>query len=305
MTILEDTLKRKTNDNLKKIAQEEEVDIKSVIKAVSKGTAVVIQRKNNKPLAIGFPFRTKINVNIGTSSSLANIDKEIEKVKIAEKFGADTISDLSMGGNINLIRKRIMENSTVPITTVPMYQTLVEANSVKNISDENIFNTIEAQLKGGISSVVIHAGFTLEDLLKMKGKRIMGMVSKGGSYTASYMVNNSIENPFFQNFDTLLELLYDYDAVLNLGNAMRSGCIHDVIDEFQLSEIRLNSKLAKRANKKGVQVIIESLGGHVLARDLIKYTKLYKKKTHNRPLFVAGPLPTDFAPGYDHIVAAM
>ena len=305
MTILEDALKNKTNDNLKRIAQEEEVNIKKVCKSVSKGTAVIIQRKNNKPLAIGFPFRTKINVNIGTSTSLANIDKEIEKVKIAEKFGADTISDLSMGGDINLIRKKIIENSTVPITTVPIYQTLVEANSVKNISEDKIFKTIETQLKDGISSVVIHSGFSLEDLLKMKGKRIMGMVSKGGSYTAAYMVNNSIENPFLKNFDTLLELLNDYDAVLNLGNAMRSGCIHDVIDDFQLSEIKLNSKLAKRANKKGVQVIIESLGGHVLAKDIIKYTKLFKKITNNRPLFVAGPLPTDFAPGYDHIVAAI
>jgi phosphomethylpyrimidine synthase len=305
MTILEDALKNKTNDNLKLISQEEEVNIKAVYKSVSKGSAVIIQRRNNKPLAIGYPFRTKINVNIGTSTSLTNIDEEIEKAKIAEKYGADTISDLSMGGDIDLIRKKIMENSTVPITTVPIYQTLVEANSVKNISEEKIFKTIETQLKDGISSVVIHSGFTLEDLNKIKGKRIMGMVSKGGSYTAAYMVDNSIENPFLQHFDTLLELLYDYDAVLNLGNAMRSGCIHDVIDDFQLSEIRLNSKLAKRANKRGVQVIIESLGGHVLAKDIIKYTKLFKKITNNRPLFVAGPLPTDFAPGYDHIVAAI
>lgn len=202
MTILEDALKNKTNDNLKLISQEEEVNIKTVYKSVSKGSAVIIQRRNNKPLAIGYPFRTKINVNIGTSTSLTNIDEEIEKAKIAEKYGADTISDLSMGGDIDLIRKKIMENSTVPITTVPIYQTLVEANSVKNISEEKIFKTIETQLKDGISSVVIHSGFTLENLNKIKGKRIMGMVSKGGSYTAAYMVDNSIENPFLQHFDT-------------------------------------------------------------------------------------------------------
>ncbi|MHA2181657.1 MAG: phosphomethylpyrimidine synthase ThiC, partial [Promethearchaeota archaeon] len=236
MTILEDAIEKNATDILVQIAQEEKVDIKTVFKVVSKGSAVVIQRKNNAPVGIGFPFRTKINVNIGTSTSLANIDKEIEKVKIAEKYGADTISDLSMGGNINLVRKKIMESSTVPITTVPIYQTLIEANSVKNISEDKIFKTIESQLKDGISSVVIHCGFTLGDLLRMKGKRIMGIVSKGGSYTASYMVNSSIENPFLQNFDSLLEMLYEYDAILNLGNAMRSGCIHDVIDEFQLSE---------------------------------------------------------------------
>ncbi|MFX0029915.1 MAG: phosphomethylpyrimidine synthase ThiC, partial [Candidatus Hermodarchaeota archaeon] len=305
MTILEDALEKNITDNLKWIAQEEEVDIKTVFKALSNGSAVVIQRENNNPVGVGFPFRTKINVNIGTSTSLVNVEDELKKVKVAEKFGADTISDLSMGGDISEIRKKIMENSKVPITTVPIYQTLVQSNSIKDISDDKIFKTIEAQLKEGVSSVVIHSGFTLQDLLKMKGKRIMGMVSKGGSYTAAYMVENEKENPFLQNFDLLLELLYKYDVVLNLGNAMRSGCIHDVIDEFQLSEIKLNSRLAERANKKGVQVIIESLGGHVLAKDLIKYTKFYKKIAKNRPLFVAGPLPTDFAPGYDHIVAAI
>ncbi|MFX1374190.1 MAG: phosphomethylpyrimidine synthase ThiC [Promethearchaeota archaeon] len=305
MTILEDALNKIATDSLNRVAQEEDVDIKTIFKSISKGTAVVIQRKNKKPVGVGFPFRTKINVNIGTSTSLVNVDEEIEKVKIAEQFGADTISDLSMGGDINIIRKKIMENSTVPITTVPIYQTLVEAHSVKNISEEIIIKTIEHQLREGVSSVVIHCGFTLEDLMKMKGKRIMGMVSKGGSYTAAYMIKNSTENPFLKNFDTLLELFHEYDVVLNLGNTMRSGCIHDVIDEFQLSEIKLNSKLAKQTNKKGVQVIIESLGGHVLAKDLIKYTKLYKKIIKNRPLFVAGPLPTDIAPGYDHIVAAI
>jgi len=305
MTIFEDARKKNTTDNLRRVAQEENIEIKTVFKAISKGSAVVLQRKDHKPVGIGFPFRTKINVNIGTSTALANLDEEIEKVRIAEEFGTDTISDLSMGGNIDMIRKKILENSTVPITTVPIYQTLVEANSIKNISEERIFKTIETQLKDGISSVVIHCGFSLEDLLRMKGKRIMGMVSKGGSYTASYMVNNSTENPFLKNFDALLDLLYDNDAVLNLGNAMRSGCIHDITDEFQLSEMKFNSKLAKRANKKGVQVIIESLGGHILAKDLIKYIKLYKKIGKNRPLFVAGPLPTDFAPGYDHIVAAI
>jgi phosphomethylpyrimidine synthase len=305
MTIIEDALKRNITDNLSQIARIENVDPSMALRSISKGSAVVIQRKNQEPVGIGFPFRTKINVNIGTSTSLANIDEELEKVKVAEKYGADTISDLSMGGNINLARKKIMENSHVPITTVPIYQTLIEANSVKNISEDMLFKTIESQLKDGISSVVIHSGFSLENLLRMKGKRIMGIVSKGGSYTASYMVNNKSENPFLQNFDSLLEILYEYDAVLNLGNAMRSGCIHDVVDEFQLAEIKLNSKLAKKANKKGVQVIIESLGGHVVAKDLINYIKLYKKIAKNRPIFVAGPLPTDFAPGYDHIVAAV
>jgi phosphomethylpyrimidine synthase len=305
MTLLEDALNKKATDKLMQIAQEEYIDIKTVVKAISKGSAVVIQRNDGKSVGIGYPFRTKINVNLGTSSSITDIDEEIKKVKVAEKFGADTISDLSMGGDIDLARKRIIDNSTVPITTVPIYQALVNAKSSKNITEDSLLNIIESHLKDGVSSVVLHCGFSHEDLLNMRGKRIMGMVSKGGSFTASYMVHNSSENPFLKNFDVLLELLHEYDVVLNLGNAMRAGCIHDVIDEFQLSEIKLNSKLAKRANKKGVQVIIEGLGGHILAKDLIKYVKLYKKIAKNRPLFVAGPIPTDFAPGYDHIVAAI
>lgn len=305
MTILEDALKKNVTDEFREIAKDENVDINTILKVISRGQAVILKRFNTKPIGIGLPFRTKINVNIGTSTSLANVDTELEKVKIAEKFGADTISDLSMGGNIDLIRKKILDISAVPITTVPIYQTVVEANSIEGITNELIFKIIENHLKDGISSLVIHSGFTLKDLNQMKGKRIMGMVSKGGSYTAAHMIKNEVENPFLRNFDYLLEMLNNYDAVLNLGNAMRSGCIHDKIDEFQLNELKLNSKLAKKANNKGVQVIIESLGGHILAKDLIKYLKLCRRITNNRPLFVAGPIPTDFAPGYDHIAAAI
>ncbi|MFX1430308.1 MAG: phosphomethylpyrimidine synthase ThiC [Promethearchaeota archaeon] len=305
MTILKDALNKSFTDDFRQIVKDEKVEVNTIFKAITKGQAVIIKRKNAKPVAIGFPFRTKINVNIGTSTSLANVDTELEKLKIAEKFGTDTLSDLSMGGNIDLIRKKILDISTVPITTVPIYQTISEESSLENITEELIFKVIEKHLKDGISSLVIHSGFTLEDLNRMKGRRIMGMVSKGGSYTATYMFNNGVENPFLERFDYLLEVLNEYDVVLNLGNAMRSGCIHDKIDEFQLKEIKLNSKLAKRANNKGVQVIIESLGGHVLANDLIKYLKLYRRITNNRPLFVSGPIPTDFAPGYDHIAAAI
>ncbi|MFX0024233.1 MAG: phosphomethylpyrimidine synthase ThiC [Candidatus Hermodarchaeota archaeon] len=305
MTIFEDAVKKQVTDDFRQVANDEKVDTNMILKAVSKGQAVIVKRIKSKPIGIGFPFRTKINVNIGTSASLANIESELEKVEIAEKFGADTISDLSMGGDIDSIRAQILKQSSVPITTVPIYQTITEANSIDNISEELIFKVIEKQLKDGISSLVIHSGFTLIELKGMKGKRIMGMVSKGGSYTASYMVKNSVENPFLENFDYLLDILNQYDAVLNLGNAMRSGCIHDKIDEFQLAEIKRSSILAKKANKKGVQVIIESLGGHTLAKDLIKYLKLCRKITNRRPLFVSGPIPTDYAPGYDHIAAAI
>ena len=305
MTILEDSVKGTVTNEMKQVSQLEKTTVKKVMKCVAKGHGVIMKGNASNPCGIGSIFRTKINVNIGTSVSLIKIDDEIEKALIAQKYGADTLSDLSMGGNIDKIRTLLIKNSKVPITTVPVYQAIVESNSLVDVSEDLIFNTIEKQIKDGVSSIVIHCGFTLDDLNKMKGKRIMGIVSKGGSFTASIMKENLIENPFLKNFDYLLELMRERDVVLNLGNAMRGGCIHDKIDEFQVSEIVLNSKLAKRANKEGIQVILESLGGHVNANDLIKWIQKHKTLTNNRPLFVSGPLPTDIAVGFDHIAAAI
>ena len=305
MTIYEDALKGKVTTEIGKVSKEENIDAETLVKDISKGHSIIMKREDCCPLGIGAQLRTKINVNLGTSSSIHDIKNELDKVKIAQKFGADTISDLSMGGDIDSIRKEIFNHSTIPITTVPIYQAVVEANSIFNVSDDLIFKVIEKQIRSGISSVVIHAGFNLNNLRKMCGKRIMGMVSKGGSLTAALMSENSMENPFLRNFDYLLEILKEKDIVLNLGNAMRSGCIHDKIDEFQFDEILMNSRLAKRANKHGIQVILESLGGHVNARDLMDWIKIHKTITDNRPLFVSGPLPTDIAVGYDHIAASI
>jgi len=305
MTIFEETLKGNVTKEMLHIAEIERVEVRKLMKKISKGEVVIMKREGFKPVGIGFPLRTKINVNFGTSSSAINLSEEFKKVEIAQKYGADTLSDLSMGGDIDAIRKRVLEISSVPITTVPIYQAIIEANSVSNVSEDLIFKVIEKQIKDGISSIVIHTGFSLETLNKMKGKRIMKIVSKGGSLTASVMKSNEVENPFRKSFEYIIELVKEHDIVLNLGNAMRSGCIHDKVDEFQLSEIIINNKLAKKANKKGVQVILESLGGHIKANDIIKWVKIHKKLTNNRPLFVSGPLPIDTATGHDHIAAAI
>ncbi len=305
MTIFDEALKGNITKEMLHIAEIERVDVRKLMKKISKGQVVIMKRENFKPVGIGFPLRTKINVNLGTSSSAINLSEEFKKVEIAQKYGADTLSDLSMGGDIDAIRKRVLEISSVPITTVPIYEAIIEADSVSNVSEDLIFKVIEKQIKDGISSIVIHTGFSLETLNKMKGKRIMKIVSKGGSLTASVMKSNEIENPFLQNFGHILEQIKEYDIVINLGNALRSGCIHDKVDEFQLSEIKINNKLAKMANKAGLQVILESLGGHINAKDIIKWVKIHKKLTNNRPLFVSGPLPIDIATGHDHIAAAI
>ncbi len=305
MTILEDAIKGVEHPELIKICIKENVDKDILLKSISKGQSVVMMRDSCESIGVGAHLRTKINVNLGTSSSIHDINNELDKVRIAQKFGADTISDLSMGGDIDAIRKEIVRISTIPITSVPIYQAVVEAKSFSNVSEDLIFKTIEKQIKDGVSSIVIHAGFSRDLLDNMCGKRIMGIVSKGGSFTAAIMSENSIDNPFFKNFDYLLEMLKDKDIVLNLGNAMRSGCIHDKVDEFQLSEIIVNAKLAKQANAYGIQVILESLGGHVNAKDLIDWIKIHKTISDNRPLFVSGPLPTDIGVGYDHIAASI
>jgi len=305
LTIFEEALKGNITSEMLQVAESEKVDSKVVIKNVSKGRIAIMKRDNFNPIGIGFPLRTKINVNLGTSSSTINIDEEFKKVEIAQRYGADTISDLSMGGDIDAIRRNILNISHLPLTTVPIYQAVIEAGSFSNVSEDLIFNVIEKQIKDGISSIVIHSGFTLETLISMKGKRIMKMVSKGGSLTASIMKSSNTENPFLKNFEQLLELIQERDIVISLGNAMRSGCIHDKVDEFQLTELKNNANLAKIANKFGIQVILESLGGHIIAKDIIKYIKQYKKLTNNRPLFVSGPLPIDTATGHDHIAAAI
>ena len=246
---------------------------------IASGRVAVMQRDGKPSLGIGEGLKTKINANIGTSAEVFDPDIEVEKARIAEKYGADTISDLSMGGDIDEIRRRILEETTVPLTTVPIYQTVVEAGSFKAITEQDLIRMIKKHVSKGISSIVVHAGFTLEMLEKLRNtKRIMGMVSKGGSFTSAWMLQSGKENPFWSHFDEICEVLsLEKNVVLSLGNTMRSGCIHDHMDGPQEMEMDMNAKLARRANELGVQVIIEGMGGHVSPRRYLRYVAHYKK----------------------------
>jgi phosphomethylpyrimidine synthase len=288
------------------VAKLEYVTSEYIKEKVASGEIVILTRKNKKSLGIGTGLRTKINANIGTSSDNIQPEEEFEKAVVAEKYGADTISDLSMGGNIDEIRKKIFEVTNSPLTTVPIYQSVAEKGAFRDVGIEDILTTIKKQIDQGISSVVIHAGFTKNMLEKLRNvDRIMGMVSKGGALTAAWMIEHDCENPMLENIDEILSVLYQHDVVLSLGNTMRSGCVHDMKDSPQLDEITMNTKLAKLANEHGVQVIVEGMGGHVEAREIPKFVEYYKSETGNRPLFVAGPLPIDVAVGYDHIAASV
>jgi phosphomethylpyrimidine synthase len=204
-----------------------------------------------------------------------------------------------MGGDINAIRAAIMASTTLPITTVPVYQTVVE-NGLKEMTAQDIIATLTMQAEQGISSCVIHCvSHTMLQEFRRK-KRILGVVSKGGSITSAFMLINQCENPFIEHFDEVLSICKKHDIILSLGNTARSGCIHDQRDKAQLEEIRQNVALAHRAHEKGVQVIIEGTGGHIRSDRIASYVR-YQKRQSPFPLFVAGPLPVDIAVGYDHI----
>jgi phosphomethylpyrimidine synthase len=265
--------------------------------------SMVIMVRGDRSVAIGKEATTKVNVNIGTSSARIEPEEEIEKARVAEKYGADTLTDLSMGGDIRSIRYSIFQHTTLPVTTVPIYQSVVE-QGIYSMTEEHILKTIAHQVDDGVSSVVLHC-FERDCIEQLRGhKRIMGMVSKGGSFTGVYMLTNECSSPFIDNFDYILEMLREKDVVLSLGNTMRSGCIHDLPDSLQKKELLNNMKLAKRAHQAGVQVIVEGMGGHVQASEIADYVN-YHKQMGDFPLFVAGPLPTDVAVGYDHIAGAV
>jgi len=284
------------------VARAEGVRLDLLLRQVASGRVVIMQRDGKPPVGIGEGLRTKINANIGTSADLFDPSEEVEKARVAEHYGADTITDLSMGGPIDEIREKILEVTNIPLTTVPIYQTVVEGGSFGAISDHDLLRTIRKHVDEGISSVVVHAGFTLEMLEELRSvKRIMGMVSKGGSFTSAWMLENGRENPFLSRFDEICGVLAEGDVVLSLGNSMRSGCIHDIMDGPQEKEMKMNAGLATRANELGVQVIVEGMGGHVSPDEIHNYVAHYKRTTDRRPLFVAGPLPIEIGAGYDHI----
>ncbi|MBD3186245.1 phosphomethylpyrimidine synthase ThiC [Candidatus Bathyarchaeota archaeon] len=273
---------------------------------IKAGKVVILGRDEKKRIAVGKGMTTKVNVNLGTSSVMCNEAGELEKARIAEIHGADTISDCSMTGDIDSLRACLLHEISIPLTTIPVYQAVADAGSIEKVDDRCILRTIQKHVDDGVDSIVIHAGFdrqALEDLREQR--RIMGIVSKGGSLSAAISLYQDAENPFIRLLDDILEILAGTGVVLNLGNAMRSGSIHDFKDAPQHNEIVSNAKIATRANAKGVPVIIEGLGGHVNAYHLKEWLEDHDRITGNRPLFVSGPIPTEIGVGHDHISAAI
>ena len=288
------------------VAQAEMLDPQLVRSEVAAGKMIIpanIHHENLLPMAIGREAKTKINANIGNSSLSSDIDAELEKLQICLKYGADTVMDLSTGGDLDAIRSAIIANSTVPIGTVPMYQIIHDIKEVENLKAADILKTLEKQARQGVSYFTIHAGFLLK-FMPLVAKRKMGIVSRGGSLTASWMMHHHKENPFYEAFDDILEICAAHDVALSLGDGLRPGCLYDATDEAQLSELRVLGELTLRAWEKNVQVMIEG-PGHIPLNQIEYNMKIERELCHGAPFYVLGPLPTDIGAGYDHITSAI
>lgn len=299
-------------DELVTIAKAEGVDYEVLRRRVGLGRVVVvrnIKRPRVRHKAVGEGLRTKVNVNVGTSGTVVNVDLELEKVRTAVEFGADTLMDLSTGGVLDEVRARLMEASDgTPFGTVPTYQAYIEGTRKyggTGMPSEWFLEVVERHLRDGVDFMTIHAGITL-DLAKkaVRSHRIAPIVSRGGSMIAVWMIENGEENPFLRHWDHLVELFKEYDAVISLGDALRPGATADAHDELQIGELLNNSRLARDAVNRGVQVMIEG-PGHMTLDKVVADVRLMKSLSGGVPYYVLGPLVTDIAVGYDHIASAI
>ncbi len=294
-------------EEMEYVAKVEELSPEFIRSEVARGRMIIpanINHTNLKPMAIGIAAKCKINANIGSSALASDIEEEVRKVKISQKYGADTIMDLSTGNDIDETRIAIIKNASVPIGTVPMYHILEEVNNkIENLTIDKMLEIIERQAKQGVSYFTIHAGFLLRFMPEV-AKRKMGIVSRGGSLMASWMMHYHKENPFYTAFDDILDICRKYDVSLSLGDSLRPGCLYDASDNAQLGELKVLGELTLKAWEKDVQVMIEG-PGHVPLNQIERNMKLERDYCYEAPFYILGPLVTDIAAGYDHISSAI
>ncbi|MBI5191367.1 MAG: phosphomethylpyrimidine synthase ThiC [Nitrospirae bacterium] len=279
---------------------------------VAEGKVVIPNNlgRASRSVGIGKGLRTKVNASIGTSTDIADIAMEIEKAKVAQACGADSLMELSVGGDIPRIRREILGAVELPVGTVPLYQAFAESikkyGSPVDMPVEMLFDVIEEQCADGISFMAIHCGInrmTVERLRK-QGYRYGGLVSKGGAYMVAWMLHNDRENPLFEQFDRVADILKKYDCVLSLGNGFRAGAIHDSSDRCQIQELVINCELAEEGRRMGCQMMVEG-PGHIPIDEIEANIIIQKRMSNEAPFYVLGPITTDVAPGYDHITSAI
>ncbi len=297
---------------IKITAKKEGISCAELTNKIQNGTCVITcnNKKNLKiPCAIGGGLSTKVNVNVGTSTDKNSLRNELKKLELSVELGADAIMDLSLGGNLALIRKTIINNSPIPVGTVPVYEAAMRAQRKKGsflkMEKEEILDVLREQAACGVDFFTIHCGINKKSLaVFLKNKRLLNVVSRGGALLVNWMRKNNRENPFYQYFDDILKIAKDYSITLSLGDGMRPGSILDATDAAQIAELKELGKLTNRCRKAGVQVIIEG-PGHVPLHQIKKNMDLQKKICKGAPFYVLGPLVTDVAIGYDHISGAI
>ncbi|MGN1457076.1 MAG: phosphomethylpyrimidine synthase ThiC [Acutalibacteraceae bacterium] len=291
------------------VAEKENIDVNKLMSLVASGTVAIPANVNHKSLSaegIGDGLKTKINVNLGISGDSVDYEREMQKVKMAVSFGAEAIMDLSNYGKTNTFRKQLIDYSPAMIGTVPMYDAIgYLEKDLLDITAKDFLRVVEAHAKEGVDFMTIHAGINKRAVEALKrDKRRMNIVSRGGSLLFAWMEMTGNENPFYEYYDDVLDILREYDVTISLGDALRPGCIDDSTDAGQISELIELGALTKRAWEKDVQVMVEG-PGHMAMNEIAANMKLQKRICHNAPFYVLGPLVTDIAPGYDHITSAI
>ncbi|MDY5613744.1 phosphomethylpyrimidine synthase [Methanobrevibacter boviskoreani] len=311
MTQLEEARSGNITEEMKTVAHREGVSEEFILNSVANGTIVIPKNINHdiKATGIGAGLKTKVNATVGTSTDIVNFDEEVYKAQVAIDAGADCLMELSIGGDLDDIRKRVLDMSPLPVGSVPVYQAAIESirenGSVIYMEEDDMFKTIEKQAKMGIDFMAIHCSVNVETLKRLKKQgRKCGLVSRGGSFISSWMVENKKENPLYKNFDYVLDIAKEYDVVLSLANAMRAGSIADSTDRAQVQELIVLGELVDRARDAGVQTMIEG-PGHIPINEIPANVTIQKKLCSNAPFYMLGPLVCDIAPGYDHIVSAI
>lgn len=298
-------------DNLlEKISQTEKIDIRILKDTFQQAKVAVFKpTASGLPVGVGANLRIKVNANIGTSADLHDEDFELRKLEAAVKAGADTVMDLSTGGDLRSVRRKIISESSIPVGSVPIYEALVESvrkrGGGEKMEPEEMLDAIRLHGEDGISFVTVHCGVTLSALAYLERKpRVCGIVSRGGSFLARWMRTNHRENPLYERYDEVLDICEKYNMVISLGDGLRPGAIADSMDRAQVEELTVLGELCRRARERGVQAIIEG-PGHVPLDQIQAQMTLQKKLCDDAPFYVLGPLVTDIAPGLDHITSAI
>ncbi|HEV2179655.1 MAG TPA: phosphomethylpyrimidine synthase ThiC [Gemmatimonadaceae bacterium] len=300
--------KGEITDAMRVVARREGLDVEVVRDEVARGRLIIPANVrhlagNLEPMGIGKVAGVKINANIGNSAVTSSIGEELEKLHLAVRYGADTVMDLSTGKDIDAVREAIIGASTVPIGTVPIYQAVLMGKELEELTANDLLDVIEHQARQGVDYMTIHAGILLEHLPLVYG-RVTGIVSRGGSLHAVWMMHHRRQNPLYERYDDLLEILRAYDVTISLGDSLRPGSVHDASDRAQFAELETLGELTKRAWARDVQVMVEG-PGHIPMHEIEMNVRKQKEICLEAPFYTLGPLVTDIAPGYDHITSAI